>query len=189
MNRKSSCVLGDLPIQIIYELSNFLTLLLTPIINIMFEQGRYPELWKKEVITPAPKVYPTLNVKQLRPISGLINFAKITDRILAEYMTSDMSTNRDRHQYGNEKGISVNHYLINLIHKVLTFVDKNSASEKFTAVLMMLDWSQAFERQSHILGVQSFIDNGVRASLIPLLCSFFKNRQIVVKWNKEVSTP
>ena len=37
-------------------------------------------------------------------------------------------------------------------------------------------------RQSHILGIQSFIDNGVRPSIIPILISFFQNRQMKVKW-------
>ena len=53
----------------------------------------------------------------------------------------------------------------------------------------MIDWSQAFDRQSHTLGVKSFIRNGVRPSLIPILISFFKDRRMKVKWNGEVSSP
>ena len=44
----------------------------------------------------------------------------------------------------------------------------------------MFDWSKAFDHQSHILGVQSFINNGVRPSLIP--------RKIKVKWKKNLSS-
>ena len=46
----------------------------------------------------------------------------------------------------------------------------------------MVDWKLAFDRQSHVQGIQSFIDNGVRPSMIPILISFFKNRQMQVKW-------
>jgi hypothetical protein len=49
-------------------------------------------------------------------------------------------------------------------------------------ILQMVDWSQAFDRQSHKLGIQSFIDNGVRPSLIPILMSFFQDREMIVKW-------
>jgi len=35
--------------------------------------------------------------------------------------------------------------------------------------------------------MQWFIDNGVRASLIPTLISYFQNRRIQVKWNGEKS--
>ena len=45
------------------------------------------------------------------------------------------------------------------------------------------------ERQSHFLGIKSFISNGVRKSIIPLLISFFQERYIVVKWNKSFSQP
>ena len=53
----------------------------------------------------------------------------------------------------------------------------------------MVDWSQAFKRQSHILGIKSFIKNGVRRSLIPLLINFTQNRHIMVKWNSCFSSP
>ena len=52
----------------------------------------------------------------------------------------------------------------------------------------MVDWSQAFDRQSHKLGVQSFIDNGVRPALIPILINFFQDRKMRVKWKGNVST-
>ena len=140
MNKKSSCIPGDLPIKLISEFSEELSSPLSNVINSMFETGIYPHLWKTEVLTPAPKVFPTLTVKQLRPILGLLNFAKITDRIVAEYMTEDMSESRDRCQYGNEKLLSINHYLIKMLNKILTSVDSNSTSEKFAVMLTMCDW-------------------------------------------------
>ena len=54
--------------------------------------------------------------------------------------------------------------------------------------MSMIDWSKAFDYQSHILGLQSFIDNGVRPALIPILLSFFQNRAMKVKWNGKIST-
>ena len=55
-------------------------------------------------------------------------------------------------------------------------------------IMSMIDWSKAFDRQSHILGIQSFIDNGVRPSLIPILLSYFQNRTMKVKWNGGISS-
>ena len=45
-----------------------------------------------------------------------------------------MKTTRDKSQYGNEKGLSVNHYLINLIHEIVTNLDKQSRGEIFAAI-------------------------------------------------------
>ena len=56
-------------------------------------------------------------------------------------------------------------------------------------MLTMIDYSRAFENQSHVLGIQSFLDNGVRKSLIPILIQFFTKRKLVVKWRKGYSDP
>ena len=75
-----------------------------------------------------------------------------------------------------------------MLHKIYTAVDRNSKVEAMGVILTMVDWSQAFDRQSHKLGIESFIKNGVRASLIPILISFFQNRQMKVKWNGKISS-
>ena len=102
-------------------------------------------------------------------------------------MTEDKKINRDPHQYGNEKGLSVNHYLINLIHKILSGVDINNKKNKPAPILTMIDFAQAFERQSNKLEIESFIKNGERRSLILILISFFENRRLLVKWQNILS--
>ena len=69
-----------------------------------------------------------------------------------------------------------------MLDKILSSIDQNSIKESMAVILQMVDWKQAFDRQSHKLGIQSFIENGVRPSMIPVLLSFFQNRQIKVKW-------
>ena len=73
------------------------------------------------------------------------------------------------------------------MNKILKSMDQNSAKQSVAVVLQMVDWKQAFDRQSHKLGIQSFIDNGVRASMIPILLSFFQNRRMRVKWKSLLS--
>ena len=141
-----------------------------------------------ETVTPVPKIYPPGKLEDLRKISGLPNCSKVADRIIGEFVLKDMEPTRDPSQYGNEKQISAQHYLIKMLNRILTAVDQNSRKEAFAVLVTMVDWSQAFDRQSHKLGIQSFIENGVRPSLIPILISFFKNRKMKVKWNKTSST-
>ena len=50
-----------------------------------------------------------------------------------------------------------------------------------------VDWKQAFPRQCPKLGVEAFIKNGVRPSLIPLLISYFQGRKMKVKWHGRLS--
>ena len=182
MNKKSAGVPGDLPMKLIAEFGYEIAKPLAHLINCCFEQGIYPKLWKIEYVTPVPKVFPPETISDLRKISGLINLSKISDKIIAEYISEDMRYTRDSSQYGNQKKVSIQHYLVKMVHQILTSVDQNSNSKSFAVIMEMIDWKQAFDRQSHKLGIQSFIDNGVRPSLIPILLNFFQDREMKVKW-------
>ena len=91
-------------------------------------------------------------------------------------------------QFGNEKGLSIQHCLVKMVNRILTILDSNNEQEKYAAVTMLVDWSKAFDRQDTKLGIESFIRNGVRASIIPVLISYFQNRKMVVKWYALVSS-
>ena len=184
----TATVKDDVPAKIIKEFAPELSTPLVDIINCMVRRGEYPNTWKLEMVTPVPKIYPTPSVEDLRKISGLKNFSKITEKMLGSVLISDMSKSRDPSQYGNEKGVSVNHYLIKMINEILACVDKNSASEKFAVWCSLIDWKQAFDRQCPTLGVQSFVQNGVRNCLIPLLVNYFEDRKMIVKWHGLEST-
>ena len=76
-----------------------------------------------------------------------------------------------------------------MIHQILTATDRNSKQEAKAVIIQMIDWKAAFDRQCHRLGILSFINNGVRKSLIPILISYFQDRQMAVKWNGHLSSP
>ena len=62
--------------------------------------GEYPDIYKLEIVTLAPKVYPPQTAKDLRKIAGTLNFSKIFEKFLAEGMIKDMKMSRDPAQYG-----------------------------------------------------------------------------------------
>ena len=179
----TATVKGDIPAKIIKEFAPELSGPLADLLNCMVLKGEYPNIWKLEMVTPVAKVHPPASVNDLRKISGLKNFSKIAEKILGKFIISDMSHTRDPSQYGNQKGVSVNHYLIKMIHQILSCLDSNNASEKFAVMCSMIDWKQAFDRQCPTLGVEAFVENGVRKSLIPLLVSYFEDRRMIVKWH------
>ena len=139
MNKNSATVPGDLPMRIISLFSDDLALPLSHLIGSSLQAGQYPSLWKNEIVTPVPKVFPPEKLEHLRKISGLLNFSKITDKILAEFMVDDMAPNCDKAQYGNEEGLSVQHYLVKMLHQILIDLEKNSQSEAFAVIISMID--------------------------------------------------
>ena len=60
--------------------------------------------------------------------------------------------------------------------------------ERTFMLATLVDWKQAFPRQCPKLGVEAFIKNGVRPSLIPLLISYFQDRKMKVKWHGRLSS-
>ena len=117
----------------------------------------------------------------------MLNCDKVAEKLLSELIMEDMKKHIDKAQFGNVKNKSINHYLINMINRILSALDNNSRRETFAVIANLIDWSKAFPRQCPKLGVKSFIDNKVRPTLIPVLISFFQNRRMKVKWHGCVS--
>ena len=112
---------------------------------------------------------------------------QIMERIVLEMVISDMKEKLDPSQFGNQKNTSIQHYLVRLLHRILTNVDRNSRGEVHAVLCTFVDWKQAYSRQCHTLGVESFIKNGVRPSLIPILISYFEDRKMRVRWHGKLS--
>ena len=70
-----------------------------------------------------PKTHPTEKLSQRRNIGGLLNFDKIFEKMIAQLMVSDMEANIDIKQFGNQKGIGIQHYLVQLLQRILTELD------------------------------------------------------------------
>ena len=175
LRTNKSSIQGDIPIKIYKEFAAYITELLTDVYNASLLQGKYPSIYKYEISTPVPKKYPVEKIEQMRNISGLLVADKVFEKLLSEMIISDMSDNLDLAQFGNEKKSSIQHYLIKMIHRIHTALDNHSRREVFAVVANMIDWNSAFVRQCPKQGIQSFQENGVRNSLIPLFTSYFQD--------------
>ena len=90
------------------------------------------------------------------------------EKLICGLMLNDMKKHMDESQFANQKGLSVQHYLIKMIDRILSLMD-GSKDESVAIIATMVDWAKAFPRLDSTLGIQSFIENGVRASLIPIV--------------------
>ena len=189
INTNKATVPGDFPPKLIKIFAAYLAEPLTDVINTSIRRGEYPDIYKFEISTPVPKNHPPETTSDMRNISGLLTFDKIFESLLSELIISDMKPNLDPAQYGNQPGISIQHYLINMIHRILTAVDKSTKSETFAVIASLIDWDNAYPRQCRKLGIESFMRNGVRLALIPVLINYFQDRKMSVKWRGCRSLP
>ena len=129
-----------------------------------------------EIVTPIPKTNILKNVDDLRNISGLMNINKIMEKLICRLIISDMKKSMDPSQFTNQPEVSVQHYLIMMLDRILSSMDGNVKGESVAVIASLIDWAKAFPRLDATLGIKSFIENGVRPSLIPIITSFFENR-------------
>ena len=175
----------DIPEKIRRECSPFLAGPLAEIINSSLAQSQYPTVWKKEWITPVPKISHPKVIKDLRKISGTSDYSKVFEGYLKDWIMEDVAKNIDIGQFGGQPGIGTEHLIVCLLDRVLSLLDKHP--DRSAVVMTSLDWAAAFDRQDPTLAVKKFIKLGVRPSLIPLLSSYLTDRTMQVKFNGELS--
>ena len=179
---------SDIPAKVLKHLSTKISKPLTVIINNCIQQGVWPEIFKSEIVTPVPKVPNPKSIDDLRNISGLMNLNKVMEKLVCPLVVDDMKSSLDKSQFANQPGLSTQHYLIKLIDRILSVTDNSSKGECIAVLATLIDWKKAFPSLDHTLGVKSFIRNGVRASLIPILASFFERRTMKVAWRGKLSS-
>ena len=179
---------SDIPAKILKRFSSKISKPLSKIVNNCILQGLWPEIFKSEIVTPVPKVPAPKTRDDLRNISGLMNLIKVMEKIICPLIVEDMKSSLDKSQFANQPGLSTQHYLIKLIDRILSVTDKSSKGESVAVLATMIDWAKAFPKLDHTLGVKSFIRNGVRPSLIPILASFFERRSMRVAWRGKLSS-
>ena len=188
MNANKAVPKNDISTKIFKAFADQLCGPIAMLINDAILTGYWPEFLKVEIVTPVPKVKSPQTVDDLRKICGLPNLSKILEKVVCKYLIDDMKQKLDSSQYANQKGLSINHYLIKLVDRVLCALDGSTKGETHAVIASFIDWSKAFDRQDTTLAVLSFLKNGVRPCLIPLLMSFFENRTMRVKWHNVVSS-
>jgi len=180
---------GDIPARIVKRSSNALSAPMAHMIKHSIKTGAWPDSYKMEIITPIGKTVPVETLDQIRPISNLPICDKIQEAVISKLIISDMESKIYPSQYGNQKKTSIQHYLIKMMHNIVTNVDKNSKREINAVLATFVDWKSAYSHQCHTLGIKSFLKNGVRPSLIPLLISYFQNQNMQFKHHGVLSNP
>ena len=144
MDPNESNVNGDIPAKLLKVFSKHFAKPVTDLLNSAIKQGRWPDIFKLEMVTPVPKQVPPTDADQLRNISGLLNLDKVGEKLISRMILSDMKGSMDPSQFANQKGLSIQHYLIKFIDRILQALDKNSKSESCAVLATLVDWKQAF---------------------------------------------
>ena len=139
LDTNKSNVNNDIPAKVLKHFSDEIAVPLTEVINASIVQGCWPDILKREIVTPVPKIFPPKDIDDLRNISGLLNLDKIAEKIISKMIISDMKLKLDPSQYANQRGLSINHYLVKLMDKILHSLDNNSKKEAVAVLASLVD--------------------------------------------------
>ena len=93
-------------------------------------------------------------------------FAKIVEGFVTNWVLDDIQDKIEPRQFGNIKGISTSHYLVSLLHSLHQCADRVDN----IGMVVLTDFSKAFDMTDHTILIEKFIRLGVRRSVIPWLC-------------------
>ena len=175
--------IGDIPPRILTEFAAEIATLICDIINASLYNCTFPSQWKKAKIVPIPKTNPPVSLADLRPISLTPAPGKVLEKVIAKELSKQTQPKLDKCQYGNIRGSSTTHYLINLLHMAYVSTEEGKATTAVT-----IDYSKAFDYIDHTILAKKLIMMGISSSLIKILISFLTNRSQCTRIGNELSS-
>ncbi len=146
---------------------------LTKIINKSFEQGYFPQQLKVARFVPIHKGGKKTSVSNYRPISLLNSFSKVYEKIMHNRLLNFLEHNGSLYerQYGFRPGRSCEHALLSAQNILL-----ESLSKKQVSLLLLIDYSKAFDMVDHKVMLKKLYHYGIRGTALTWMKSYLENR-------------
>jgi hypothetical protein len=178
-NVKSNAVGNDLvAIGMIKPILNQIMPVLSHLFNYCLQYSCFPEMWKRAVIFPIPKVSKPVNAKDYRPISLLPVIAKILEKLVFDQIIEYINKYNilDPLQSGFRKLHSTGTALLRIVEDIRLGLSRNEIT-----VLVLFDFSKAFDCVNHEILISKLRHINFSPSALNWIECYLKNRYHCVK--------
>ena len=157
-----------------------ITNVLTSTINMSLEQGIFPTALKLAKVIPIFKTGKRNDISNYRPISLLSIFSKIYEKVMYRRVIDYLNKKEYIYsrQYGFRAGHSCEHALLDAQSTIAKTLEK-----KETALLLLIDFSKAFDMVDHELLLQKLMHCGIRGAAYLWFKSYLSCRKQFVSLN------
>ena len=177
----------DIPPSFLKALGDTALQTLLDIFNSSFHLADCPQIWKNAIIIPLLKSgKPPGELKSFRPISLTSCVVKLLERMIADRLIHIAETNNmlSSYQAGFRRGRSCEDQILRMVQAI---DDGFQQKKTCRSVLVLLDFSAAFDTVWRQKLLVSMLDLGVPHAYIKWLHQFLCNRQAKVKFNGSLS--
>lgn len=160
------------------------SVVLTHIINLSFEQNIFPDRWKLAIIIPIPKIPFPLKESDFRPISLLCTLSKVIEKLASRQISSYLEKYKlfDPNQSAYKPNFGCTTALLKINDDILDSIDDCEVT-----VLTLLDFSKAFDTVNHTLLLEKLSILGFSQNARNWVSSYLSDRYQRVKVNNEYS--
>ena len=132
-------------------------------------------------MTPLYKSGPTHKTTNYRPISILLSFSNIFEKIIYNRLNNYFSTHNvlAKEQFGFRTKHSTNHVISDVTNKLQNLRDNN-----YSTCLILLHLSKAFDTVNHKILLNKLEKYGIRGNSLTLIRSYLTNRKQTVHINR-----
>ena len=172
--------IDNVSVDVVFFLFEELYTPLNHIFQLSLKSGTFPSDFKKSKIIPAFKEGSATEVGNYRPISVLLVFSKILERIVYErlyryFESRDLFFNK---QFGFKKKTSIDYAILDLVQSIQT-----GFSKKDYTLGVFIDFSKAFDTVNHEILLEKLASYGIKGIELKWFHSYLKDRYQCVAYN------
>lgn len=171
---KHSGGIDGIPCSLLIKVSEFISPVLTYLINKSFLEGNFPSQLKLSVVRPIHKKDNINRIENYRPISLLTAFSKVYERAFYSRLNGFLNVTNiiPKMQFGFRKGCSTADAIVSFVNAVIQRLD-----DKCVTMGIFFDYSRAFDLVNHSILLEKLEYYGVRGIPLKWIKSYLTGRR------------